>query len=343
MVKRVLNFVALILVFAGSLVLLTLTPLTGAQRGLRKLDFNRDSGTLTLQAEGVSLVALLNQLKEKHRIEVVVPNLTDQMVSANLTNVALPEALKQILPYGTRYHFIVRDTELKLPANTGNKKPGHVELKPRNVPTKDKTRPLPDALRTRIKVEPEKVRTIQTAGERGTKEKPTERVDEAKGPKQSLPRRPETERYARLNLSITRAGRVQIIRFLEVPGRLVLPAKISGELLYAAFVGNQVIAVGTVQDPLGIRSYQKDDSGHSAEQQEIGTFLISLPQRFLDRNVLSRTAIRFFYLDDTAPRTIPLTPENFAKLRRYLKPTGEIRGKELLEALSKRYEGRQGR
>lgn len=341
--KRVFNFVAVILVFAGSLVLLTLTPLTGAQRGLRKLDFNRDSGTLTLQAEGVSLVAILNQLKEKHRIEVVVPNLTDRVVNANLTNVALADALKQILPYGTRFHVIARDVELRLPANTGNKKPGHVQPKPRNVPTKDKTRPLPDSLRTRVKVEPEKVRTIQTAGERGTKQKPTERVDEGKGPKQSLPRRAETERYARLNLSITRNGRVQIIRFLEVPGRLVLPTTISGELLYAASVGGQVIAIGTVQDPLGIRSYLKDQSGHSAEQQETGTFLISLPDRFLNRGVLSRAVISFFYLDGGTPRTIPLTPENFSRLRKYLKPTAEIRGKELLEALSKHYEGRQGR
>lgn len=341
--KRVLNLVVLSLVLAGFVVLINLTPSTGAQKGLRKLDFNRDSGTLTLQAQGVSLVTILNQLQEKHRIEVVIPNLTDQTVNANLTNVALPEALKQILPYGTRFHFIVRDAELRLSANTGNKKPGYVRPKPRNQPTKDKTRPLPNALRTRIKVEPDRVAAIQTAGERGTKEKPRERVEEGKGPKQSLPRRAETERYARLNLSITRDGKVQIIRFLEVPGKLVLPTTISGELVYVALVGGQVVAVGSVQDPLGIRSYQKDDDArHSMEQQDTGTFLISLPKRFLNRSVLSRAVIAFYYLDDTVPRTISLTPANFSKVRRYLKPTDEIRGKELLEAIRKRYEGRQG-
>ncbi|MDQ3175370.1 MAG: hypothetical protein M3Q91_16950 [Acidobacteriota bacterium] len=341
--KRVLSFVALTLVLGGALVLITLSPSTGAQTGLRNLDFNRESGTLTLRADSVSLVAILNQLKEKHGIEVVVPNLIDQKVKANLTNVALPEALKQILPYGTRFHLIVRDAELRLPANTGHKKPGHVQPKPGNVPTKDKTRPLPDALRTRIKVEPEKVKKTQTTGERGTKMKPTERVDEGKGPKQSLPPRAETKRYVRLNLSITRDGKVKIIRFLEVTGKLVLPTMISGELVYAAFVGGQVVAVGSVQDPLGVRSYQKDEYGHSAEQQDTGTFLISLPERFLNRSVLSRAVIGFYYLDEAAPRTIPLTPENFSKLRQYLKPTAEIRGKELLEAVNKRYEGRQGR
>jgi hypothetical protein len=341
--KRLLTLLVTSLVLAGTLLLINLAPSTGAQGRLRQLDFNRDSGTLTLRAEDVSLVAILKQLKEKEGIEVVVPNLTDRKVSANVTNASLPEVLRQILPYGTRFHFTVREAELRLPAHTGNKKPGYVQPKPRNVPTKDKTRPLPDALRTQVKVEPEKVATIQTAGERGTKEKPTERVEVGKGPKQSRAPKAETDRYARLNLSITRAGKVQIVRFLEVPGTLILPTRISGELLYAAFVGNQVIAVGTVQDPLGIRSYQKDDYGHSAEQQDTGTFVISLPERFLNRGVLSRAVVRFYYLNEAAPRTIPLTPENFSKLREYLKAAGEVRGKELLEAFGRRYEGRQGK
>jgi hypothetical protein len=85
------------------------------------------------------------------------------------------------------------------------------------------------------------------------------------------------------------------------------------------------------------------DYGHSVEQADSGTFVISLPERFLKRATLNQTVIRFFYLSETAPRTEPLTPETFPKLRQYLKPAGEIGPRQLIAAFGQRYERRTQR
>ena len=308
----------------------------GAQvKGLRRLDFDRANGALTVQAEGASLSEILRQLKQQHRVEVVAPGMVERAVTLNVTNAPLPDVLRRLLPYGTRFHFIVGDADFRLPASTGDKKPGRVEPKPRDLPTKDKTRPTPIDPSAPGKLPPEKVRPGKTDGERGAKPSPKD-VRPPEGPKRPRTPEPERGRYARLNLLMRRGGGVEVVRFLRLEGTLIEPTLISGELAYAAFVGGRVVAVGTVQDPLGVRSY-REDYGHSADQAETGAFVISLPERFLDRGTLGQTVVRFFYLSESAPRDQPLTPQTFEKFRQYLKPAGEVGARALLKAFDARY------
>ncbi|HEV8587445.1 MAG TPA: hypothetical protein VGQ72_01105 [Pyrinomonadaceae bacterium] len=340
MKKHLLIFLTPVFLLALLFTINMKLPATGAQlKGIRKLDFDRSSGTVTLQAEEASLTAILSQLRDRHKIEVVVPNLTDRPVTVDIVKAPLPEVLRRILPYGSRFHFVIGEGDISLAGNSGQKKPGRAEVKPRGFPTKDKTPPSANA--GPAKLAPERVVLSQTNGARGTKLAPQDSRPETKIKE---PRKPvaDAHSYARLNLLIKRQGGIEIVRFMEVEGTYNPPTTINGEFIYAAFVGGQVVFVGSIQDPLGVRSYLQD-YGHSAEQADSGTFVISLPERFLNRTTLNQSVIRFFYLAETAPRTELLTPQTFPKLRQYLKPAGEIGPRELIAAFGRRYERRTQR
>jgi hypothetical protein len=308
-------------------------PANGTQTvQIRRVEFDKKSGNLTMQVDGVRLSELLRLLREKHGVDVVVPNLVDQKVTANILNTPLPEALKRLLPADSRFHFTTRDVEAEWAAATGPKKVGNaLSTKPKDLPKKDDgSAPPPSGPR---KLPPDQVRPGQSSV-RGSKKPAEASWVEAPAKKERGAFR-EVGRYARLNLEITSAGIVQVVRFMEVGGTLRPIEAIGGEFVYAILVEGRVTAVGSMQDPLGQRSYLPE-SGHSEETMKSGSFLISLPERFLSEAVLNRTAIEFFYLSNSAPRTMPLTPEKFSSFKPYLKPISKIAGRELIAAYRRR-------
>jgi len=86
------------------------TPPIEQEKGITKLDFDRTTGNLTLKANEASLFMILQQLNEKHQIDVTVPDLTaDQVVTANIVNAPLNDALTQFLPPESRFYFTVKE------------------------------------------------------------------------------------------------------------------------------------------------------------------------------------------------------------------------------------------
>jgi hypothetical protein len=203
--------------------------------------------------------------------------------------------------------------------------------------TKEQASPLaPNQIKV-AKPAPEKVAPGRTTnGNGGAKVAPT-RV-EISGVGSKKPRRQprERNRYARLNLSINRAGEVRVVRYMEVPGTLIQPTTIDGDLIYAVFADDKVVAVGSVTDPLEVHSYLQDDKGHSNERAESGTFLISLPEMFLNARTLGRTTVSFYFLSPTESLPEALTPETFISFKSYLKPTGQVGSRELAAAYARR-------
>jgi hypothetical protein len=342
MSRRFVYGVALSLTLVAALVLINSRLQTsGAQdRGLRRLDFDPATGNLSIEADGVPLSTILGQLRAKHRIEVAVPDMTEQSITVKV-DAPLAEALARLLPGGTRFHFTAEGRELKMSGQTGDKKYGRPEPKDGRLTTKEQAPPLAaDQIRVG-KPAPDKVKAVRTDGRRGTKGFPTKvEIPPGVGPKKPLPTQGERDRYARLMLSINQRGDVRVLQYLEVRGTLIQPTTIDGDLVYVVSADDKVLAVGSVTDPLVVHSYLKDDKGHSNGRAESGDFVISLPEMFLDARTLGRTTISFYFLSPTESLPDALTPQTFEKFKEYLKPAGRVGGRELLAAYAKRNERR---
>ena len=141
---------------------------------------------------------------------------------------------------------------------------------------------------------------------------------------------PEGSGYARVVLRITSEG-VTVEGFLELEGSLVQSTTVSGELIYVAAVNGEPVAVGSMQDPLGLRSYLEDGSGHSAGSAKEAFFLISLPEEFLSQTTLERTTIVFYYLEPVGPIPSVLSPETFSRFEPHLTPIARIGGDEIIK------------
>jgi hypothetical protein len=306
-------------------------PGAGQVPGLRRLDFDRATGRLSLQAERASLLGVLRQLKERHQIEVTVPRLADAPVTADIRDTPLRDALRQFLPADSRFYFSVKDLDLEFAGRGGDRGEKSHAQKRADLPAKGRVEAaaLPAA---RLKPRREEVRPAESTG-RGGKAIPRPEAQPPAGRAAKVRREQpgRGERYARLNLFMDGGGVRRVERFLVVEGKLVEPRTVDGQLVFAAFVGNDVVAVGSVQDPLARRSYQKG-RGHSYARRGSGTFVVSLPGRFLDENVLRQTTVRFFLLSAAGTYPQTLTPETFPRFREFLQPAGEIGGDQLLEA-----------
>lgn len=339
--RRLVHLAALSLTLVTACFLIgsSLQTTTAQEKGLRRLEFDPSTGHLSLDAEGASVSAILRQLKVKHGVEVTVPNMAEQEVTVKV-DAPLSEALARLLPAGTRFHFVAAGGELKLRGQTGEKKTGHTPPKDGRLTTKDQPPTRPAGQPTRVKPAPNKVRPLQTDGRPGTKGFPTEAEVPGTGAKKLLPPTRERVGYARLNLSITRAGEVRVLRYMEVRGALVQPTTVDGDLIYTVSADGKVVAVGSVTDPLAVHSYLPDEQGHSNDRAESGTFLISLPESFLDPQKLSRTTLSFYSLSASESLPAVLTPQTFAGFKEYLKHVGKVDGQTLMAAYAKRYQRR---
>lgn len=320
------------------------TPITivpgevGPSQGNWVLSVDPATGFTTLNANEAPLVEILKELREKHQVNVTVPELTDRVVTVDIENVPLPDALAAFLPRESRYRFSVAEIEIAIDSISGEKVPRRdLEPKRPDLPVKDKAKPLPDELRTAIKIPPDLVKRIETNGERGTKFAPEDvlEVPLSKGPKRAINLPPEQGRYARINLHIDSDG-VRVVGFLEIEGTLLEPTTVDGELIHVAMVNGTPVAVGSLQDPLGVRSYLEDNTGHSLGRDKEAFFLISLPDKFLSQSSLERTEILFFYLEPVGPIPSRLTPDTFREFDQHLRPIGSINADEILKFFADR-------
>ena len=313
------------------------TPSPG--KGILELSFDHETGELTLRSNEASLFEILNQLDQQHQIEVIVPNLLeDQKVTVAIKQTPLASALAQFLPANSRFHFRIRELDTVISGQEGTKKRGQdYKPKPDDLPIKDQAPPLPDDQRTKMKVPPEESNPGDIKpGRPGFKSEPKDSLTTpGQGPKQPRVLAPSDSAYARLNVYMQQDS-VVLVKFLEVTGEFTSSTTVDGTLIHATIIDNQVIAVGSQQDPLGVRSYLEDNTGHSARRVKDAYFTISLPSALLDRERLGKMVIKFYLLSETGDYPQELTPQTFQRFDNYLKPIGEIRGGELLKAYDNR-------
>jgi hypothetical protein len=297
-----------------------------------------ETGRISIKTQKASLFTIIRELKEKHQIEVIIPNLSDdRVVTVDISDKPIHEGLAMLIPEDLKYRFRTKDIETVIPGTTGGKKaPVVSKPKPGNLPTKDKTKPLGPQKKRIVKSKADASLTEKySEGTSGTKTHPSRSIGiETKERKIPKERKPEGYRYARLNLFIDAENNIRVEQLMEIEGRLLESRTYNGNFLYAAYLGNKIISVGSMQDPLLVRSLG-EQPGRLTTRAKQGYFSISLPEDFLKKDKITIGRVDFYLIEDDAGMPDEITPRTFEKIAKGLVTISRIGSKELLNSFSK--------
>lgn len=327
-------------IWFSSLILLSMNACTLWQKAAQQkffLRYNEKTGALSINADNASLYNILQTLREKHQVDVVVPGMLEDLpVTTSFKNLPLPAGLEKILPAGARYFFSTGKSEPSFSGKTGAKS-GENRLA-QGKPIKDKTIPLSKEKRLVMK-QPDRKGADPIRPELSAKAK-TQAYDV------SVTKRPKESRqvvirdssfYAHLALSINDRGEVRIQQMSQLPGPLVQTTLVNGPFIVVATVGGKVIATASMQDPLFQESLMfngRHEPDNKPKRATEGSFSISLPATFLNPETLANAQIRFYLLENVGEMPANLTPDTFQAFERSAKQVGEISSITLREALN---------
>ncbi|WP_020590004.1 hypothetical protein [Desulfobacter curvatus] len=218
------------------------------------------------------------------------------------------------------------------------------QKKSETLPTKDKTRPLDPQEKSVVKDNPDERQPEKYSdGEPNSKVHPKKSLA-MEGTKRKIPKKKEAEgyHYARLNLYIDKENTIRIEQFSDIEGRLIESDTYNGQFFYAAFLDNNIVAMGSMQDPLLVRSID-EQPGRYISRAKHGFFSISIPDAFLKRENLSRAALDFYFLEEDTGMPDKISPLMFGKIKKQLKRISVINSEELIKSFDKAQVGRATR
>jgi hypothetical protein len=291
---------------------------------------------VTIVADKVSRARLLDELRRRHRIEVRLQDVPDEEISVRLIDVPLLDAVEALLPAGSRYAIRFGERELEIPApGVAQKKRGEPEIRGADLPTKDRTRPLPEEQRTDIKVAEQDWR--QPPPREGKNLKPmAERVIEVapgKGPKRPL-EIAAAEVTPRLSFAIRAPNQIELLDVALLPGGFTVNPVVTGPFLFVLRdPADEFLYFGALPDPLEMHSYQTDGT-HSVERAEEGSFGIWLPSELASPERLASLSLEFY---DARRVELPATldPRTIRELVDAAEPVGRVSGENLSQAIER--------
>ena len=299
------------------------------------ISVNDDLSKVTIIANDVSRFHILEYLRKQHQIEIRPHDLADEAISVQIKEVPLKIAVARLLPKGTRYVLRLGDREVTVPAQPPQKaktKKGKPESKPEGLPTKDKSRPLPDDQRVKIKIKPENWR--EPAPRVGKNLKPVAanitEIPQGKGAK--VPKKTVTaQRIGRLDFVITAPDRIRLVKAAMVEGGLRISRIVRGPYLFALRDANgDILHFGSFPDPLELHNY-RDDGTHGFGRAEEGSFGIWIPGDLFSEERLASLTLEFYDARQVALPPI-LSKESVIKLLREAKKMAPLEGKTLYES-----------
>jgi len=288
--------------------------------GIHELYFEGTDGTLTLYAEDASVLDILRLLREKHGVDVVVPGLEDARVSVTLKQVRLDDALRRILPEGARFHFDAGEAELELEGQAEPRRGLRTEF-PSHAPPKGQAR---EPERDVMKLPADKETRGRPDGDVVKADAESIKVPLGEGPKLALDRSPEPGSHGRVGLHLGDDGTIRVTDFQRVAGELARGDRPAGSLIFAAFVGGNLVQVGSQADPFELHAYT-EQGPHSHLRATEGDIRIALSDRVADPAALAETVVVLYQLDESLagdtghPLPETLTPETFERFRPYLR------------------------
>jgi hypothetical protein len=294
---------------------------------------------VTIVADKVSRAQLLDELRRKHQIEVRLHDVPDQEISVRLIDVPLLEAIATLVPADSRYAIRFGERELEIPApGVGQEKRGEPEIRGADLPTKDRTRPLPEEMRTDIKVAVQDWRPPPPREGRELKPMAEQVTDVApgKGPKRPL-QIASAEVTPHLSFIIRAPSQIELLDVALVPGGFTDNPVVTGPFLFVLRgPAGEFLYFGALPDPLEMHSYQTDGT-HAAARAEEGLFGIWLPSELASPERLARLSLEFY---DARRVELPATldQETIRALVDAAQPLGRISGENLSQAIERSIE-----
>jgi hypothetical protein len=291
---------------------------------------------VTIVAEKVSRARLLDELRRKHQIEVRLQDVQDEDISVRLIDVPLLDAVAALVPAGSRYAIRFGERELEIPPpGVAQKKQGGPEVRGADLPTKDRTRPLPEEMRTDIKVAaqdwrpppPREGKDLKPMAERVTEVAP------GKSPKRPL-EMAAAEVTPRLNFTIRAPNEIELLDIALVPGGFTDNPVVTGPFLFVLRgPAGEFLYFGALPDPLEMHSYQTDGT-HSSERAEEGSFGIWLPSELASPERLASLSLEFY---DARRVDLPaaLDSRTIRELVDVAEPMGRVSGENLSQAMER--------
>lgn len=309
---------------------------------LGRIDFDPRAATLAVRGEGLLLSQVLVRLQQQHGIRITVADFQDRTIDADLPPRPLTDALDQLLGSGVRYRLEVAGGDLVLPGRTGAQQP-----RAGDAPRLPADRPLMGA-GIPVLGRPTMPSAEQTAPahSRGpgamapVHELPAQIRDLAEL-RRALPQSGAAPaaagRHAVVLLRFRRDAEPVVERIVEQDGVAPTGGALTGELLWEVAVGDQLLAVGAIQDPLAVFPIC---DGRPADPRlrptrtfdDEGLVVLLVDATLLDPANLGRATFRFHRLTDGRDLPRQVTRDNFAALRARSTPAGAVADRSLRNA-----------
>jgi hypothetical protein len=302
--------------------------------GTQEISFDRNNGTLTLRVNNVSLLHILKLLREGYGLDVVVPNLQDQPVTADFQDVPVDIGLAQILPKGTRFHYRAFGAEFETNVSRGTTRGEPVVTPyPGNNPPKTDT-----PLNPGDKLPPAEVNADDRSGDKEDPELSII-VPPGEGPKQASEPAYELQ-HPRFSFLYNASGDIVPVAGAPANSGLVQSDRLAGSFIYAVMVNGNLDFIGSMQDPLEVAVHGGPGHAHLGLISSQGVFNLPLPRNYLDPKQLAGTEIHFYRLQEPLPANVSeplpevLNSDTFGLYQPYLTAIDTVTGSELSEVLT---------
>ena len=337
-------------IFLGIFIFVILPILTGGcQKKIEQEEFklfvDKQNSQVTLHASQVPLSTILHKFEQDYQIKIVVPDFQDRSIDLVVEKKSLHHVLKQLLPKNQRYWIVAEKDDTHLKGSKG-KKSGKKYGSRKNLPKKGDSKSAQLPSKTNLKVKPEKVTLFLAEGgrDRGTKGKPvSDRVISGKG-LQDPGKKPEvapTGRYLRLRFKL-KDGKFTLEKTIVLRGTYHPPEFLRGKYIFSASYDNQVLAVGSFDDPLEVHThFPEGDRPHEVLRAESATVDLDLPEIVLEKENVQKFQVEIFTLKE-APPLKKLNPKTFKQFEKYLRKIDVLPNQKIYEKLRIPLEGKLG-
>jgi hypothetical protein len=260
-----------------------------------RIDVNEDSHKVSIHARRTPLATLLHELSAKHGIEVRLDQPVNPLVSADIEEKPLNEAILEIVPRGVRFALRTGQREWAIPVQRTGAKQGAAYPDSGGKPQKGKQGPVRSKPGGLVKARPDAVpvRTLKSGQGYKLSLARLALVPPGRGPKQAKAPPPRGEKTLRLRFIMTSSGEIRLNSAVLIDGYTPPTNRVVGSMLYAVQRPNgSLVSFGSFEDPLIEHSYQEDGK-HSVGQAKEGSFGLSLPGTLV-KEQLQGTTIEFY-------------------------------------------------
>jgi hypothetical protein len=283
---------------------------------------NETRDTVTVIGSRVPRSVILRELRTKYGIDIRPMGLADATISPRIVSAPLVDAIRQLLPAGTRYGLRVEGELSDIRGKSGPKvgppdnRPGLPRKRTRGVGV-----PAPGQVRKRSPMDT--ARPSQATQNVKPRAATVASVPASSGPKVQVTRSlPDSS--IRLTFEVrSTLDSIRLVRVQLVEGRVPVSRVVQGPLLFAIRGTNgRLIHFGALLDPLEQHGHQPEGP-HDARRAREGTFALWLPREAIRATDAAPFRVEFL---DARQVTLPIVLDQaaFERAARQARPAARI-------------------